>query len=202
MNLKNLFNMQHALDQRIIDKHPELKGQDNLEWKILALQVELGECANEWRGFKKWSNNQNPKTKIMCKKCKGEGQVRSLIYGEPPKKACKNCNGLGYHNYLLEEYVDCLHFILSIGIELGFVDIEIWRLPEENSMKYFMKCFENINSLYFVYVVKGQVTKEMYEYLFASFIALGESLGFTREQIEQAYFEKNAINHNRQESGY
>ena len=215
MNLKNLFNMQHVLDQRIIDKHPELKGQDNLEWKILALQVELGECANEWRGFKKWSTDQKPRTfkRVDCPDCKKKGYYR----GNPPTDKIKGVHGLGNHWYhcntcagylvidkkpLLEEYVDCLHFILSIGIELGFVDIEIWRLPEESSMKYFMKCFENINSLYFVYVVKGQVTKEMYEYLFASFIALGESLGFTREQIEQAYFEKNAINHNRQESGY
>ncbi|GGA31310.1 hypothetical protein GCM10011384_20990 [Psychrobacillus lasiicapitis] len=30
---------------------PELRGQNNPDWKILVLQVELGECANEWRGF-------------------------------------------------------------------------------------------------------------------------------------------------------
>lgn len=185
MNLAKLFEMQRVLDQRIINKHPELKGQDNLEWKVLALQVELGECANEWRGFKKWSNDQNPRLE-------GSRGAKDFL-GAPI---------IEYYNPLLEEYVDCLHFILSIGIELGFININIWHIPEENSMKYFMKCFEDIGSLYFVYCVEGKVTKEMYERLFGTFIALGESLGFTWEQIEQAYFEKNAINHNRQESGY
>jgi dimeric dUTPase (all-alpha-NTP-PPase superfamily) len=38
--------------------------------------------------------------------------------------------------------------------------------------------------------------------LFAAYLNLGEMLGFTEEQIEQAYFEKNKINHQRQEVGY
>ena len=40
MNLSKLFEMQRELDERIMDEHPELKGQNNLDWKILALQVE------------------------------------------------------------------------------------------------------------------------------------------------------------------
>jgi dimeric dUTPase (all-alpha-NTP-PPase superfamily) len=41
-----------------------------------------------------------------------------------------------------------------------------------------------------------------YHELLASFIVLGEMLGFTWEQIEKAYLRKNAVNHQRQESGY
>jgi dimeric dUTPase (all-alpha-NTP-PPase superfamily) len=33
-------------------------------------------------------------------------------------------------------------------------------------------------------------------------LSLGEFLGFTGEEIEQAYFAKNKINHVRQETGY
>jgi len=207
MNLPKLFEMQRVLDQRIMDKHPELKGQDNLEWKVLALQVELGECANEHRGFKKWSNDQEPRDVIRCGKCNGKGEYYEQ-YGwtpsrKPPKTKCGICNGKGYTKRpLLEEYVDCLHFILSIGIELGFTDIEIWSIQEEGNTSQFLKCFEAINSLYLVYRVDGQVTKEIYENLFGTFVELGEILGFTWEQIEQAYFEKNKINHTRQEQGY
>src|SRR5690606_4443541 len=105
LNLSPLFDMQRKLDEHILDEHPELKGQDNLDWKIIALQVELGECANEWRGFKKWSNDQKPRTNEpyhTYEVFKGE-QVPSVEYRNP----------------LLEEYVDCLHFILSIGLEIG-----------------------------------------------------------------------------------
>ncbi|MDQ4683029.1 dUTP diphosphatase, partial [Stenotrophomonas maltophilia group sp. RNC7] len=61
MNLGELFEMQRKLDEHIV-REKGLDGQDLLPKKILALQVELGELSNEWRGFKFWSNNQNPNT--------------------------------------------------------------------------------------------------------------------------------------------
>lgn len=85
-----------------MQEHPELRGQDNLDWKLLALQVELAECANEWRGFKKWSKDQKPRIEVLTNN---------------PDKTDKNKPWL-IRNLLLEEYVDCLHFILSIGLEL------------------------------------------------------------------------------------
>ena len=62
MNLTKLYEMQKLLDQRIVEQHG-LEGQDLLPQKILALQVELGECANEWRGFKFWSKDRKPRNK-------------------------------------------------------------------------------------------------------------------------------------------
>ena len=47
LDFKKLFEMQGALDAHIINEK-ELEGQDLLPMKILALQVELGELANEW----------------------------------------------------------------------------------------------------------------------------------------------------------
>ncbi|WP_338088272.1 dUTP diphosphatase [Lysinibacillus composti] len=38
--------------------------------------------------------------------------------------------------------------------------------------------------------------------VFKEFTVLGEQLGFTWEQVENAYLEKNKINHERQLSGY
>lgn len=51
INLSRLFQMQKVLDARIGKEHG-LEGKDLLPKKILALQVELGELANKWRGFK------------------------------------------------------------------------------------------------------------------------------------------------------
>ncbi|WP_055747638.1 dUTP diphosphatase [Brevibacillus choshinensis] len=71
MNLKAFFEKQRQLDKYIIKKKG-LEGQDLLQNKILALQVELGELANEWRGFKHWSDNQEPRTvaeRGSCEMC-------------------------------------------------------------------------------------------------------------------------------------
>ncbi|TPV44559.1 dUTP diphosphatase [Bacillus dicomae] len=55
MNLTKIFEMQKVLDTRIIKEHG-LGGQNLFYNMILALQVEIGELANETRCFKHWSN--------------------------------------------------------------------------------------------------------------------------------------------------
>jgi dimeric dUTPase (all-alpha-NTP-PPase superfamily) len=179
MNLSKLFEMQKVLDEHIMDEHPALKGQNNLDWKILALQVELGECANEWRGFKKWSKDQEPRTHVQ----KSGLLTRAVVY----------------HNPLLEEYVDCLHFILSIGLELNCTRINGIRKTnlKVNTITIFTLLLENASQVRFE---EDRVCS--YIDLFATFLQLGEMLGFTWEQIEQAYFAKNAVNHQRQDGGY
>lgn len=213
MNLQKLFETQQVLDEHIYEKHPDLRGQNNLDWKILALQVELGECANEWRGFKKWSNDQEPRTYVpnpddLCKACMGQGYTNKHL-DIKQWKFCKECDGCGahFHNPLLEEYVDCLHFILSIGLELGiefYEEIEVSSYPEESVTDDFMEVISFVSELYWLHH-NGASDKEIeaaYETVFVHFLALGQSLGFTWEQVEQGYFAKNQINHQRQESGY
>src|SRR5690625_3877257 len=130
MNLSKLFKIQKQLDEKIV-KEKGLEGQDLLDKKILALQVELGELAQNWRGFKFWSNDQEPRTqsKVVCHVCNGHGGfVHTDEYQQAtePFEECLYCEGTGFQedkNPLLEEYVDCLHFILSIGLELGMGEI-------------------------------------------------------------------------------
>ena len=183
MNLSNLFKIQKQLDDRII-KEKGLEGQDLLDKKILALQVELGELANEWRGFKFWSENQEPRTK----RYKFEDKFH-------PNE-----------NPLLEEYVDCLHFILSIGLELGYQYISTYRMNvSEDAITEFNLLMANVSGMWLSSTTKHGVKfriNEDYRKIFSIFISLGELLGFTWKQIEQAYLEKNKINHERLESGY
>lgn len=200
MNLSKLFEMQRVLDKRITDVHPVQEGENRLAKKILALQVELGECANEWRGFKFWSEEQEPRMKVVIKE--PQGQCADVI--KYP---------------LLEEYVDCLHFVLSIGNEIikkygkdlkelvlnDEILIDTSSKKEIDITNQFNMLFLNTTSLYI------STIDEYYDYedsigifneLFESFIGLGEMLGFTWDQIEQAYFDKNKVNHNRQATGY
>ena len=200
MNLNKLFEMQRVLDERIV-KEKGLEGQDLLPKKILALQVELGECANEHRGFKFWSNNQNARTKIeyLCTWCQGEGEYEDSfgVYD------CSECGGnpvIKTSNPLLEEYVDCLHFILSIGLELEELDItkieEVYSICEEETLTDVFRV---------TFMCTSEVIDDQqywFNRLWTAFTYLGEQLGFTWEQIEAAYMEKNQTNHNRQSTGY
>jgi dimeric dUTPase (all-alpha-NTP-PPase superfamily) len=202
MNLERLFEIQKVLDEKIVVSKG-LQGQNLLDKKILALQVELGELANEHRGFKFWSNDQEPRRKgqaIACSNCEGRGRdpYETMAY-------CYYCNGSGVKGYkdpLLEEYVDCLHFILSIGLDLKLTNINPWTIFERTITRQFIECFSKIQTIHFLSRVDGEVTKETYEVAFSVFVSLGEMLGFTWKQIEQAYLDKNKVNHERQANGY
>lgn len=178
MNLVKLFETQKILRDRIDYSEP-----DRFDKLVLALLVELGECANEWRGFKFWSKDQKPRTKKIKD---GYFGLEDAIYTNP----------------LLEEYVDILHFVLELGIELEIPELygtEIKFVGLKNDVTnindQFVKLFE-LSLLERPYTHSGDWLQ-----LFEEFYILGEMLGFTWEQIEQAYYDKNKINHERQDSG-
>ncbi len=161
MNIHKLYEIQEKLDNRIRIKHG-LKDRNLILAKILALQVELGELANETRCFKFWSRK-----------------------GPSSKEA------------ILEEYVDCLHFILSIGLESGLTDINLVRINNtDNLIGQFQNIFAQIITFQY------ELTLNNYEKLFNHFLLLGSKLGFTDEEIYLAYLEKNKVNHQRQDEGY
>ncbi|AJK87664.1 MULTISPECIES: dUTP diphosphatase [Lysinibacillus] len=204
MNLTKLFETQAALDEHIMQEHPELRGQNNLDWKLLALQVELGECANEWRGFKKWSKDQEPRTYVsvdVCKNCGGTGIPLGGIEGGVD---CWNCDGNGEitKNPQLEEYADVLSFVLSIGNEMQeSLDLFSYLFSDEYKQEIdvcdqFRKLFRTISLL--------EMHRNMVNFgnVLADLMGLGKVLGFTTDQIESAYYAKNKVNHARQESGY
>lgn len=209
MNLAKLFEMQRQLDEHIEKEHPRQEGEDRLAKKILALQVELGELANEARFFKFWSHDQEPRTVEYCPSCGGSGFVE---YFDPfdaqghIQDKCMYCEGHGTTGRmpLLEEYVDCLHFLLSIGNDINMNEVYEDSVPEplrcDDIIEQFMDVNDWIN--YFYRKRHEDVNGEIYDLIFSNFLGLGEMLGFTWEEIEEAYLRKNAVNHQRQESGY
>jgi dimeric dUTPase (all-alpha-NTP-PPase superfamily) len=183
MNLEKLFETQKVLRDRINYNEP-----DRFDKLILALLVELGELANEWRGFKFWSKDQTPRTR------KARGPYVDLEDAE-------------FYNPLLEEYVDGLHFVLELGIEIKLTNFELKSLEKEfkSTEEIFRHVFNWVINL--DYEVNEKISfsfqyEKAYIYLFSVFIELGKALGFTWEEVEQAYYAKNAINHHRQEVGY
>lgn len=190
MNLQKLFEIQTKLDEHIV-KEKGLEGQNLLDEKILALQVELGELANEWRGFKFWSEDREPRTK-------------EIDYFTVTK------DNFEYKNPLLEEYVDCLHFILSIGNEIEFKSYHLVGTidRQDGITDMFNSVYEEISALSRSIKQRNLTNNGMkvavinYSVVLESLLDIGEMLGFTWEQIEQAYLDKNKINHERQANGY
>lgn len=184
MNLTALFETQKLLDAEIGSKHPRMPDEDRLEKRVLALLVELGECANEWRGFKFWSMDQEPRT-----------IDKRIAYDDTPE----NTQHAKFvrTNPLLEEYVDCLHFALSIGLQLNIpLELDWGPYRKETITEQFIDLIQADWSTYYANVYHGYCRN------MELLIGLGEMLGFTWEQIETAYMDKNKTNWSRQANGY
>src|SRR5690625_2038703 len=155
MNLNKLFEAQRKLDERIV-KEKGLENEDLLDKKILALLVELGELANKYRGFKFWSEDQEPNTKVY--------------YGPPELPDVGT-----YKNPLLEEYVDCLHFILSIGNNLGFSHN---MTIEKSLLKTHKDILSQFKKLFYLAYSVGTFkdSRHYYEELLHALLGLGEML--------------------------
>lgn len=84
---------------------------------------------------------------------------------------------------MLEEWADCMHFALSL-----FIQEEI----EEDISEYcsYLETYEIIERCFNLYFVLENT------------LALGLKLGYTLEELEQAYWKKNKINWKRIEGGY
>lgn len=204
MNLAKLFDMQRELDQRII-KDKGLEGQELIPNTFLALQVELSEFANEGRWFKHWSNDRKPRTEVK--------QHVSI----PGYKA----KGVEIRNPLLEEFVDSLHFYLSIAIQKGWQEALYIYEEQLDPVEFTADLTSNyLEMTYFLnkaymenyseeenkeFESKSGFPKKQYWFRIAwiLFLNIGvNGFGFTLEQIEAAYLAKNKVNHQRQEEGY
>jgi dimeric dUTPase (all-alpha-NTP-PPase superfamily) len=214
MDLEKMLSMQKELDEKII-KEKGLEGQDLFPNTVLALQVELAEFANEGRWFKHWSNNQEPRREVECHSCKGKG-IFVTEYDED-YDVCLYCSGTGIQEKpLIEEFVDGVHFYLSIAIQKGWQEA-LWVYEEQldpddfdgNLTSWYLEMVYFLNKAYLeVYPeghnVAGFQTNEYYfRIAWTEFLNIGiNGFGFTQKQIEQAYMDKNAVNHKRQVDGY
>ncbi|MBA9025829.1 MULTISPECIES: dUTP diphosphatase [Bacillaceae] len=102
---------------------------------------------------------------------------------------------------ILAEYVDGVHFILSLGIgcklQATSVEVKIGQSSKEHDItSQFLKIYASIQSF------SMEQSQENYENMFSDYLRLGNMLGFSGEDVEQAYVEKNQINYDRQKQGY
>ncbi|TKD70372.1 dUTP diphosphatase [Pseudalkalibacillus hwajinpoensis] len=99
---------------------------------------------------------------------------------------------------VLEEYVDGIHFILSLGLELGFTHGVIPAESDEQltAVQAFHDVYRAIER------VADEKTESAFLQLIGGYLVLGERIGLKIDEIDQAYLKKNEVNHNRQDQGY
>ncbi len=100
---------------------------------------------------------------------------------------------------VLEEYVDGVHFILSLGIECGFeheLDYSSSVKTKASLTEQFLFVFELVSTF------RASKSLADYKQLFQAYIQLGELLGFDSKDTEKAYVDKNEVNYERQKQGY
>lgn len=169
---------------------------------------------------------------IECSTCCGTGDenyeanIESMMEerGSVPYKKCISCDGAGltgYSNPLLEEFVDGFHLFMQIAILKKWEDAlyiyEEQLDPDEfdgDLTAWQLEVLYFINKSYYECPSCEQNEKWINTFGFPEsqyhfrtawilFLNIGiNGFGFTPEQIESAYMQKNEINLARQENGY
>ena len=161
-------------------------------WEIVELQKKLDQSILTKVKLKK------PKiiiAKILALKVEVAelaNEVRSFKFWSKKPKAKQDI--------ICEEYVDGLHFLLSLGLDLGF-DLKIeknnlQRLEKEDLNEVFLKIFKLISNFY------DQQNFINYQKLFYFYLSFAAKLNLTFHSIYQSYLRKNHINHDRQKKNY
>lgn len=104
----------------------------------------------------------------------------------------------GSRGATLEEYADGLHFLASLGNDLG------WKNKAHELMSQTYQTRSITEQLILLNYLSGTPHPIPFPYkeLFQAFMGLGEMLGFSKEEIYEAYRKKNRINHRRQRFNY
>ena len=98
---------------------------------------------------------------------------------------------------ILAEFVDGIHFILSLGLAKGYrYHGELLVSEDRSETEQFNQIFTQAA------LFKQDSSLENYISLFQEYLKLGIILGYSEEDMQQAYFKKNEINYERQNEGY
>lgn len=100
---------------------------------------------------------------------------------------------------ILEEFVDGIHFMVSLGLDCGFEETEEIKSEgrgAETMSEQFLQVFECVHTF------RRERSFAAYQKMFQSYLFLASLLGFEDGDIKKAYISKNEVNYKRQQDGY
>ncbi|EGA88710.1 hypothetical protein GPDM_13941 [Planococcus donghaensis MPA1U2] len=106
--------------------------------------------------------------------------------------------GASERSVILEEYVDSIHFLLSLGIEKNLNTLESWPDPiaEKELTELFLRTQQAIQKFLENYSMSN------YMEVWSCYGGLARALEFNYEDVLEAYIQKNKTNYDRQQDGY
>lgn len=161
-----------------------------MNWdKLFTMQNELDEYIKKNHQLENQSFFEEKFLALLVELGELANETRCFKYWSTKKSSDKEI--------VLEEYVDNIHFILSLGIEKEFQFSSITVEPiDQNKTKQFNTVFLRAVQFY------QEQSEENYIKMVESYLQLANLLGFTENDIFNAYIEKNEVNYERQKSGY
>lgn len=98
---------------------------------------------------------------------------------------------------LLEELGDCVHFAVSLGIDLGDSKESLAFIPKSATLsEQFIDWMNECAKL------KTDFTLAQYEIVLAYIGSVALAMGFDAQDVYEFYLKKNEINHSRQDKQY
>lgn len=174
--LQESIRLDHSISE---EKDIHLPREAAIQNAYVALDVELAEVANNAEWFKVWKEKRGTKAVV----------------------------GKTHRQTLLEEYVDALDFYLLVASKQTWSHLIVM---DEAALKALSekKPDKNLNQHYLV--MKQQLfeshfnhRQEAFRHSWRLFLKMGlVDFGFSEDEIQAAYLEKNGINYDRQNSGY
>ncbi|GGJ86080.1 hypothetical protein GCM10007063_05740 [Lentibacillus kapialis] len=154
----------------------------NLE-QLRPIQKQLDDKILEQHGLTESNLSVQKASALICElwECMNESKVFKYWSVKKPNR-----------DELLEEYVDSIHFALSLANDIGLSDYE-YVDPGENDL--------NILAIGLTNMITRLPVEKNIEQVLNYLIKLGYQLGFTEEDVINEYYNKNKENHARQESG-
>lgn len=106
--------------------------------------------------------------------------------------------GPSERSVILEEYVDSIHFLLSLGIEKDLNALEIWPEPvaEKDLTELFLQTQKAIQEFLEDYSMSNFMN------IWSCYGGLAKALDFSYDEVLTAYIQKNKTNYDRQNNGY
>lgn len=196
MNFKKLQAMQAKLDEAILSEKAPMTAEERFNKTLVALSVEIAEVANCAEHFKFWKDN---KGKVDYDRFAVDWDYEGtpiIDYYDYKKGAAYQISfEQAHHLTLIEECSDALHFIFSLANQLGW-DLMTGHNSTRNLDKRYSLLQKLIDEINFQ---RSGCEVQTFMDNFMGYILL---LGITPQELEQAYYDKNKINHERLESGY
>lgn len=202
MDYIKLFETQKRFEERI-----DCDQETRFKKKIMALIVEIGESANENPAiFKYWSKSHKSSSRKAA-------EYYAALYKKPVYEH--------EADLFLEELVDMFSFIISIGLEIDLnpeelhpTSIMLRHTADEADL--YLLFSESVLNLYTIwshykmrlnnnhpiYGKEVDVRVPAYFELLGRFHALIAAFDYSLVDLEKAYYEKNSVNHERQNYGY